>query len=216
MPILMPCKAVTCDSLESDHGPSGFPDRNWLGSWSRVWRDHPWLHPNVGTRLTCGHLADPLRLVASHPNGARQSGRAVRNRECVFGAPRSAYARIVPEATCARSPRAGSASAASAGPLHLEPMFAAARRGRVGDLLDDCCHKAEAELAGICDDACLKCAALVAREEQIGAPRIITAESCCTSCQHVCRVWRARHARDIFSFLSFRPQWYPGIIRNFG
>jgi hypothetical protein len=32
----------------------------------------------------------------------------------------------------------------------------------------------------------------------------------------VCRVWRARHARDIFSFLSFRPQWYPGIIRNFG
>ena len=213
----MPCKAVTCDSLESDHGPSGFPDRNWLGSWSRVWRDHPWLHPNVGTRLTCGHLADPLRLVASHPNGARQSGRAVRNRECVFGAPRSAYARIVPEATCARSPRAGSASAASAGPLHLEPMFAAARRGRVGDLLDDCCHKAEAELAGICDDACLKCAA---SRRARRTNRRHRASSQLNRAAHVAGRRAECGARDTlstsFPFVSFRPQWYPGIIRNFG
>ena len=37
--------------------------------------------------------------------------------------------------------------------LDLEPIFAAARRGGVGDMLDDCCHKPEAELAGICGGA---------------------------------------------------------------
>src|SRR5262245_40768285 len=36
--------------------------------------------------------------------------------------------------------------------LDLEPILAAARRGGVGDLFDDCCTKPEAELEGISDD----------------------------------------------------------------